>query len=214
VNVNIPGQSATESGFLRLAGGSAVVAAVAGLVYSVAFIGLVVLGAAPGPGRVISALALMAGSGLSLIVFAGLYRLLVDRGPGLALVALVLGVVGAAGALVHGGYDLAVALHPPTGDVGALGELPNVADPRGLLTFGVSGIAAIIASSLLARHPAIPSRLAQLGYVAGALLIVVYLGRLIILTPTHPLVAGPAALAGFVVNPAWYLWLGLTLRRG
>jgi hypothetical protein len=27
------------------------------------------------------------------------------------------------------------------------------------------------------------------------------------------LVAAPAALAGFIVNPAWFIWLGLTLRR-
>ncbi len=28
------------------------------------------------------------------------------------------------------------------------------------------------------------------------------------------LVAGPAALVGLIVNPAWSVWLGLTLRDG
>jgi hypothetical protein len=48
---------------------------------------------------------------------------------------------------------------------------------------------------------------------ADVLLVVVYLGRLIILTPTNPVVAVSAAAAGLVVNPAFYIWLGLELRR-
>jgi hypothetical protein len=48
----------------------------------------------------------------------------------------------------------------------------------------------------------------------GGLLIVVYLGRLIVLTPSSPLVLGPAALTGFILNPLWYLLLGMRLRRG
>ncbi len=50
--------------------------------------------------------------------------------------------------------------------------------------------------------------------VAAVLLVLTYLGRLVILTPTNPLVAGPAALVGLVVNPVWYIWLGRELRRG
>jgi hypothetical protein len=204
----------SDTAFSRLAGACAIAAGVAGFVYSVAFIGLVLLGTAPETGVVISSFALLVGAVLTVIVYAGVYRLLLEIGGGLTLVALLLGVTGAVGATIHGGYDLAVALHPPADELGVISELPNAIDPRGLLTFGVSGVAALIASSLIARHPAFPSRLATLGYVAGALLIVIYLGRLIILTPTNPIVAVPAALAGFIVNPAWYIWLGLTLRRG
>jgi hypothetical protein len=204
---------AGESGFLRLAGWCAIGAAVAGLVYSVTFIGLVVLGAAPELGTVLSSLALLLGAVLSVVAFAGLYRVLLDLGGGLALLALLLGVTGAFGAAVHGGYDLAVAIHPPGGDLGAAADLPNPIDPRGLLTFGVTGLAVLVASSLVVRQPDLPRGLGYLGYLAGALLVIVYLGRLLILTPTHPLVAGPAALAGFVVSPAWYLWLGLVFLR-
>lgn len=204
----------SDPAFSRLAGTCAIAAGVAGFVYSVAFIGLVLLDAAPDLGVIISSIALLIGAVLTVIVYAGLYRLLLDIGGGLALVALLLGVTGAVGAAIHGGYDLAVALHPPADGIGAVTDLPNAIDPRGLLTFGVSGVAALIASSLIARHPTLPARLATLGYVAGALLIVIYLGRLIILTPTNPVVAVPAALAGFIVNPAWYIWLGLALRRG
>ena len=52
---------------------------------------------------------------------------------GLALLALLLGVTGFFEAAVHGGYDLAIALHPPSGDLGAVGELPHPIDTRSRL---------------------------------------------------------------------------------
>lgn len=60
---------------------------------------------------------------------------------------------------------------------------------------------------------AAPRGLAYLGYVSGVLLVLIYLGRLIILSASNPLVLGPAAIEGFIVNPAWYIWLGFALRR-
>ena len=48
----------------------------------------------------------------------------------------------------------------------------------------------------------------------AALLVIIYLARLIILSPASPLLLGPVLLAGFVVNPLWYIWLGVTLWRG
>jgi hypothetical protein len=36
---------------------------------------------------------------------------------------------------------------------------------------------------------------------------------LIVLDAASPLVLLPAALTGFVANPAWYVWLGLVLLR-
>jgi hypothetical protein len=44
-------------------------------------------------------------------------------------------------------------------------------------------------------------------------MIVTYLGRLIILDPTNPLVAVPAGLAGVIVGPFFYFAVGLELRR-
>jgi hypothetical protein len=37
---------------------------------------------------------------------------------------------------------------------------------------------------------------------------------LIVLDATSPAVVVPAVLSGVVVNPAWYIWLGLELWRG
>lgn len=203
---------AEDVSFTRLAGACAIGAGVAGFIYSAAFVGLVVLENASAAGILISSVALMAGAVLSVVAYAALYRILVHLSGGLALVALLLGVMGGFGAAIHGGYDLAVALTPPSDALGVVAGLPNQIDPRGLLTFAVAGVAALIVSSLIRRHPIFPSGLGYLGYLAGLLLIVVYLGRLTIVEPTHLLVAGPAALVGFLVSPAFYIWLGLTLR--
>ena len=59
-----------------------------------------------------------------------------------------------------------------------------------------------------------PIGLSYLGYLSAVLLIILYVGRLVILDPANPIILGPALLNGFVVNPAWYIWLGLLLRRG
>lgn len=199
----------------RFSGTCAVLAGVAGFLYSVAFIGLVLTSASPELGFGLASALLLAGSLLGAAGLTALYPRLREVDAGFALLALILGVAGSIGAAVHGGFDLAIVLHPPSGAADdAMAGLPNYVDPRGLLTFGAAGLGLLVASWLIVRSAALPTRLGQLGYLAGALLLLVFLGRLIILTPTNPLVAAPAALAGFVVNPAWFIWLGLILRRG
>jgi hypothetical protein len=44
--------------------------------------------------------------------------------------------------------------------------------------------------------------------------VVIYLGRLIIFSPTNPIVAAIAGLTGFILSPVFYVGLGLWLRRG
>ena len=132
---------------------------------------------------------------------------------GAALVGLVLVVIGSAGAMAHGGYDLANLLHPPTADVLGDAGLPNPVDPRGLLTFGASGLGLLVLAALARGNAILPRGLATLGMVVGLLLVVVYLGRLIILTPTNPVVAAAAGLTGLILSPAFYIWVGIELRR-
>ncbi len=130
-----------------------------------------------------------------------------------AMLGLMLGSVAALGATIHGGYDLANVLNPPPALPDDVAALPNQIDPRGLLTFGVAGLAVLIAGGLMRRHSHFSRSFTVLTFLLGVLLLVVYLGRLIVLTPTSPLVLLPAAVTGFVVNPLWYLLLGLSLRR-
>jgi hypothetical protein len=121
--------------------------------------------------------------------------------------------VGAIGSAIHGGYDLANALHPPASDLGALADLPSQVDPRGLLTFGVTGLGMLVIAWLMGRSGEFPRVLSYLGYVLAVLLLVLYLGRLIVLQATSPIIVVPALLAGFLVNPIWYIWVGLVLWR-
>jgi hypothetical protein len=197
----------------RMAGAAAIATGIGGVVYSIAFLGGVVAGAAPQLGIVVASIALMIGGILSVAVLVAIYRRLLDTAAAVGLLGLMLVAVGAMGAMVHGGYDLANAINPPVTDVLAEAELPHPIDPRGLLTFGITGLGLLVLMLQARRSGVLPANLAGLGALVGVLLIVVYLGRLIILTPTNPLVAVPAAATGLLLSPAFYIWLGLELRR-
>jgi hypothetical protein len=196
----------------RFAGLCAILAGIGGPLYSIAFVVLVVLGLAPGVGLPLSALFLMLGGIAATVVFVALYDRLRETNATFALWALLLGIVGMTGSAIHAGYDLANVIHPPATPLPA--DWPSQIDPRGLTTFGISGIAFLVIAWLITRSRGFPRRLGLLGYGVGSLFIVLYLGRLLIVTPTHPLVAGAAVLSGVIVTPAWYIWLGLLLRRG
>jgi hypothetical protein len=197
----------------RLAGTAAIAAGIGGIVYSVAFLGGVVAGKAPELGLAVASIALMVGGFLSVLVLVALYRRLLDTAAAVGLLGLMLVAVGATGAMVHGGYDLANSIHAPVTDVLAEAELPSPIDPRGLLTFALSGLGLLVLAWQSRRSGTLPGNLATLGVTVGALLIVVYLGRLIILTPTNLLVAIPAAATGLILSPLFYIWLGIELRR-
>ena len=205
--------TAATSAYERLAGAGSIAAGIGGIVYSIAFLGGVVAGKAPELGLTVASIALMVGGFLSVMVLVALYRRLLESAAAVGLLGLMLVAVGATGAMVHGGYDLANSIHPPVSDVLAEAELPSGIDPRGLLTFGVSGLGLLVLAWQSRRSGTLPANLATVGMAVGALLIVVYLGRLIILTPTNLLVAIPAAATGLVLSPLFYIWLGLELRR-
>ena len=112
----------------------------------------------------------------------------------------------------HGAYDLANQLHAPTPDVLSDAGYPNQVDPRGLATFGFAGIGLLLFGWLMSQTNAFPKRLAQLAYLAGALNVIIYLARLIILTPSNPIVLAVAGITGLIINPAFFIWLGLRLR--
>jgi hypothetical protein len=181
-------------------------AALAGLGYAIAFVVLRNAG--------LSALALMLGGLFSAVALVGLHERVQWTNASAARLAVFAALAGAFGAAVHGGYDLAVALHPPTLGSAADPAALSAIDPRGLLTFAVAGGGIALFSWLIARTADLPRGLAMLGYLSALLSVALYLGRLIILTPTSPIVLGPALVEGFLVNPAWYLWLGIALANG
>lgn len=204
----------TSSGsFDRWAGVAAIATSLGGVLYSAAFLGGVVLGFNPELGSLVASAALMIGGLLSTVVLVAIYRRVSPEASEVALIGLVFALMGALGGIVHGGYDLANALNPPTADPLTDAGLPSPLDPRGLLTFGMAGLGLLILAVLAYGNGAFSRPVSTFGIALSVLLILVYLGRLIILTPTNPLVAVPAGLAGVIVGPFFYFALGLELRR-
>ncbi len=190
--------------FERLAGYCAVLTGAGGFLYSVAFV--IIARPAPDLGANLSWLLLMVGGLLTVPVLVALHGRLRDVNQGAALTALLLAAYGVLGSVVHAGYEIANVVH--LGKI-PVSDLPSQVDPRGLLTFGVTGLGLLIFASLIGRSPRFPMGLSRLGLLTGALLIVVYLARLIIFSPTNPLVLAGAGISGFIVTPIFYIWLGL-----
>jgi hypothetical protein len=191
-----------NNAFEKFAGWMAVLAGISGFLYSVAFIVL--------QSNLLSALFLMLGGLFSTAALTALYQRLRGIEAGFALLGLLLALSAALGSAIHGGYDLSNALHPPAS---LNPDLPNPIDPRGLLTFGVAGLGLFLLSWLATQDMRFPRSLAYLGILSAILMIVLYLGRLIILQATSLAIVIPALLEGFIVNPIWYVWLGLTFLR-
>jgi hypothetical protein len=196
----------------RFAGACAVAAAVGGIGYSASFMTYLKSGSVAA--AKVSTVLLLGGGLVVVVVLIAVYGRLRQIDAGFAILALVLGLMAAAGSSIHGAYDLANFVKRPVGAPPGISNLPNAVDPRGLMTFGLSGLAVLVAAWVIVRGGAFPKRLGYLGALTGVLLFVVYLGRLIILNPKNPLVLTAAILTGFVLSPLWFAWLGRELWAG
>ncbi len=116
----------SHTAFQRFAGLCAILAGVAGFVYSVAFI--IIARSAPNTGALLSALGLTLGGLFSVAALIGLYVRVREIEAGFALLGLVLGVAGMIGAALHGSYDLANAINPPDSNLLNLANLPSQVD--------------------------------------------------------------------------------------
>ena len=186
--------------FKSAAGAAAIAAAVGGILYGIFFVLLGNVGVA-------SAL-LMLGGLLSSLIIVALGTTLLEINEPVARWAIIVGVVGSILSVVHGGFDLANVIHPPNTP---LVDLPNFADPRGLATFGISGLAYFTLARLMSRSREYPRWLSSTGQALGIIMIVIYLGRLIILDPTNPVVR-IALVLGVAANTVFFLGLGREWR--
>lgn len=191
----------------RFAGLCAMLAGIAGLLYSVSFILI--------KNNLLIDLFLMLGGLLTTVALTGLYSRVKEADATIASLAWILGIVGGLGALIHGGYDLANYINPPASNsvVTAIANLPSPIDPRGLLTFGIAGLGSFGFAWLIGRS-GMSRWLSYLGYLLAIMLVVLYLGRLIILDPKSPLIVVDGGLAGFIASPLWYIWMGAVLWMG
>ena len=129
-----------KSTFERFAGYGAILAGISGFLYSVAFIFL--------KSNLLSAVFLLLGGLFATAGITALYERLREADSTLALWGFLFILVGAVGSIIHGGFDLSNALHPPAN---LNTDLPNPIDPRGLLTFGLAGIGLFVFSGLVMR---------------------------------------------------------------
>src|SRR6266571_3031083 len=138
----------------------------------------------------------LTGGLLSTAVLTAVYNRLRKTDVAFSLWAFLLTGVGALGSAIHGGYDLSNVLHPETVPA-AIASTPvaSAIDPRGLLTFALTGIGLFVIAWLIGRGRQFPRGLGYLGYLAAVLLIVLYLGRLILLNPANPVILGAAVLS-------------------
>jgi hypothetical protein len=193
--------------FERFAGWAAIAVAIGGIAYSLSFVIFLTNGS--DTAATLSDLFLMLGGFVVTAVLIALFRVLRETDSAFALWAVLIGVLGATGSALHGGFDLAVQVKDPAGTVAALAANPT--DPRGLATFALGGVSLLLISWLILSGGRLPRGLGLLGILSGVLLLVVYVGRLTIFNPKNPFLLTVAVASGFVVNPAWFAWLGLAL---
>ena len=186
----------------RLGAWTAFASAILALVYAVGFVFLK-------SGNIYSP-ALFIGGLVNAVTLVAVYERVKVNGSGLVLLGLLLGFAGTLGATIHGAYDVANLFHQPATVTDA--TLPFQVDPRGLLTFGISGLGVLALSWQALRNAALPRNVGQLGVVLGVLLVVIYLGRLIVLDANSLLILVPAGL-GTIVSIAWYFLVGRELLR-
>jgi hypothetical protein len=196
-----------SSSFARLAGGSAIVSGIAALAYSVTF--AIVVQNGDRWAQWTSTLQLVVGALAAFPVVTGLYLRVRVADDGFALLALAVGLVGAAGTLLHGTFDLGVLANEPAQGF----DYPSPTDPRGFATFLLAGATLALFSCLLGRTGAAQG-LVRLGYVTAVLLAWVWLGRLTALDPKEPWVAPAVIGSGFIGVPLWYVWVGRTIFVG
>ncbi len=191
-------------GVERLAGLGAVLTGISSFLYSISFVFL--------KNDLLIALFLMLGGLFATLALTALYSRVRAVEATLAPLAWVLGVAGALGAAIHGGYDLANAINPPAPNFAlVITSLPSSIDPRGLLTFGVTGLGLLGFAWLMGHSKAFSPGMRYLTYLLAILLIVLFIGGLIIPGASNPLILVVGSLSGFIVNPLWYLWLGAAL---
>jgi hypothetical protein len=194
--------------FTRFAGLASFLVAVGALAYAIVFIAIV-----EGAGKATLEFwffLLMLGGIATIPVLVALYLLLREVDVGFALTAFLFGLGAAFGGILHGAYNLGGNVTPPEPGYGPGQE--EVA--HGILRYGVAGLALLLLAWLIHRHAGLPRRLAYLGYLGGAVLVFIYIGRLYdFIEPGNYVSLIPPIAYGFAIHPLFYAWLGLILWR-
>ena len=195
-----------SAGYQRLAAIAAFLVAFGALVYAILFITIVEGNTETEPWFAI----LLLGALATVPVVIALYYTLRPYDQAAALTALVLGLFGALGGVLHGGYELASLVTPP--DAGYYPGVESVT--KGVLRYLVAGLALLLNAWLVWGSGLLPRGIAYLAALGGALLVFIYIGRLFdFITPGDYVSLLPPIAYGFLVHPLLYGWIGLTYWR-
>ena len=166
--------------------------------------------------------ALLALAGLaSTLVIVALHARLRATDASWAGWATGVGLIGALLSTVHGVQE--IAQNAKLADLWRAGDpatraalivsnsLPSASDPRGLASFGFSGLFMLAACALILRSAdALPRRLGYLALAGGALLLLLCAGSAF---EIDLLVLIPGGLVSLIIGPLWWIWLGLHFWR-
>lgn len=190
--------------FQKFAGAVAIGTGVGGIAYAISFLVFLYDGSRGSKGAI--SLLLLLGGLATTVVLVALYDFVREVDPLFALWGLVIGVAGAIGSVLHGGLDLSETIREiDPRDVSPV-------DARGLATFGLTSLGIIALSWLMTRDRRFPVNLGRLGFAAASGLILVYIGRMSLYNPKRPVLLALLVISGFILTPAWYIWVGLRLR--
>ena len=148
----------------------------------------------------------------SLFAIVAVHWTVRGHGEAWSLFAVVVGVTASAATIMSSLYPIAFTRHLLRQPIDVTVPLPTAVsptDPLNVMTFGLTGLWFLIANLLLRRAP-VPRRLAVLGLIVAADLLV---GLLASLSAQDALVSFAAIAAGAIAGPAYWLWLGFVLRR-
>jgi hypothetical protein len=192
--------------FERLAAACSVAVALGAIAFAAVFAAIV--GGSP-QGKPFFAI-LLGGAVVIVPALVAIYGRVRETDQGLALTALLFGLAGALGGVLHGGYELAALQTPPPN-----GYYPGLeAVSKGVLRYGCAGIGLFLVGWLVLRGARLPRVVGYLGLFGGALLVLVYFGRLYdFVTPASHTSLIPPFLYGFVVHPLFYGIAGRALWR-
>ena len=134
------------------------------------------------------------------------------QGEAWSLFTALVGLVAAVLTMISSLYPIAFTRNVLRQPIDVAQPLPTsvtATDPLNIVTFGLTGLWFLLANLLLWRAP-VSRRLAALGFAAAIDLVAAFLA---VLSAQGSLAASAALIAGAVVGPIYWLWLGITLRR-
>lgn len=212
--------------FTRFAGLAALLAGVFSILYAIFF--LVVAPRFEYAGTLIAWLILAAGGALGGAVYVALYQRTRHISEGFALWGMLIGSAAAGATMANGVYQALLVGASQTPDPATKAALqtamllPSEADPKGLSTFLVFGIASFIFGWLMLRSgqvpepprrrasdmPALPRNIGLAGMANAVLLVLLFLSFVFGIQPLLLLSGG---LSSVVVTPLWWIWISRAL---